>query len=136
MELIFDEAELHLAIERRNEETAAVAGYSRKKRSGGVEEILPENVPVEAVEYRLPERELPCPRCDAADVVRRNALHFPVAAVIGVFEPGGACQRQACAGMEISGQRNSRHHTKKQYEAQKQRRQIMRCRNEGFENKW
>jgi transposase len=46
MNMLFDEPELHLEIERQKEEAATVAGYTRKKRSGGLDEILPENVPV------------------------------------------------------------------------------------------
>jgi signal transduction protein with GAF and PtsI domain len=57
MNMLFDEPELHLEIERQKEEAATVAGYTRKKRSGGLDEILPENVPVEVVEHRLPESE-------------------------------------------------------------------------------
>ena len=79
MNLLFDEAELHLALERRSEESAPVAGYSRKKRSGGVEEILPENVPVEVVEHRLPESELSCPQCGATMTeIGKNVRRFLV----------------------------------------------------------
>lgn len=63
MDFLFDEAELHLEIARKEENSAPVAGYTRKKRSGGLDEMLPENVPVEVVEHRLPESERSCPQC-------------------------------------------------------------------------
>jgi transposase len=82
MNLLFDEAELHLAMEHKEEASAPVAGYTRKKRSGGVEEILPENVPVEVVEHRLPESKLACPQCgttmtEIGKEVRRSLVIIP-----------------------------------------------------------
>lgn len=82
MNMLFDEAELHLAIERKEEASAPVAGYTRKKRSGSVEEILPENVPVEVVEHRLPESKLECPQCgttmtEIGKDVRRSLVIIP-----------------------------------------------------------
>ena len=61
MNMLFDEPELHLEIESKA--NASVAGYTRKKRAGSVEEILPDNVPVEVVEHHLLESELACPKC-------------------------------------------------------------------------
>jgi transposase len=80
--LLFDEAEVHLAIERKKEESASVTGYNRKKRSGSVEEILPEDVPVEVVEHRLPESELECRECgtqmtEIGKDVRRSLVIVP-----------------------------------------------------------
>lgn len=82
MNLLFDEAELHLAIERKEEESAPVAGYTRKKRAGNVAEILPENVPVEVVEHRLPESKRSCPQCgttmtEIGKDVRRSLVIIP-----------------------------------------------------------
>lgn len=82
MNLLFDEAELHLAIERKEEESAPVSGYTRKKRAGNVAEILPENVPVEVVEHRLPESKRTCPQCGTtmAEIgkdVRRSLVMIP-----------------------------------------------------------
>ena len=82
MNMLFDEPELHLEIERQKEEAATVAGYTRKKRSGGLDEILPENVPVEVVEHRLPESELSCPHCgttmtEIGKNVRRSLVIVP-----------------------------------------------------------
>jgi len=82
MNLLFDEAELHLAIERKEKESAPVAGYTRKKRAGNVAEILPENVPVEVVEHRLPESKRSCPQCgttmtEIGKDVRRSLVIVP-----------------------------------------------------------
>ena len=79
---LFDEAELHLAIERKEKESAPVAGYARKKRSSSLDEILPENVPVEVVEHRLPESERSCPQCgttmtEIGKDVRRSLVIVP-----------------------------------------------------------
>ncbi|MEG2687236.1 MAG: IS66 family transposase, partial [Christensenellaceae bacterium] len=72
----------YLEIERKEEASAPVAGYTRKKRSGGLDEILPENVPVEVVEHRLPESELSCPQCgttmtEIGKDVRRSLVIVP-----------------------------------------------------------
>lgn len=80
MNLLFDEAELYLAIESK--EIASVAGYTRKKRADSVEGILPENVPVEVVEHRLPESKLECPQCgttmtEIGKDVRRSLVIVP-----------------------------------------------------------
>ena len=79
---LFDEAELHLAIERKEKESAPVAGYTRKKRSSSLDEILPENVPVEVVEHRLPESKRSCPQCgttmtEIGKDVRRSLVIVP-----------------------------------------------------------
>jgi transposase len=80
MNMLFDEPEVHLAIESK--ENASVAGYTRKKRAGSVDEILPENVPVEVVEHRLPESERSCPQCgttmtEIGKDVRRSLVIVP-----------------------------------------------------------
>ena len=82
MNFLFDEAELHLEIERKEKESAPVAGYARKKRSSSLDEILPENVPVEVVEHRLPESERSCPQCgttmtEIGKDVRRSLVIVP-----------------------------------------------------------
>lgn len=78
--MLFDEPEVHLEIESK--ESTSVAGYTRKKRAGSVDEILPENVPVEVVEHRLPQSELFCPQCGTAMTeigkdVRRSLVIVP-----------------------------------------------------------
>lgn len=78
--MLFDEPEVHLAIESK--ENASVAGYTRKKRASSLEEILPDNVPVEVVEHRLRESELVCPACcttmtEIGKEVRRSLVIVP-----------------------------------------------------------
>ena len=83
LSLLFDEAELQLLSgDEKEAETASVVGYARKKRTGGVTEMLPENVPVEVVEHRPPENMLNCPKCGAVMTeigkeVRRSLLIIP-----------------------------------------------------------
>ena len=54
---MFDETEAWLS-KRRSRETK-VAAHTR--RSSRLEEVLPDNVPVEVEEHRIPENELDCP---------------------------------------------------------------------------
>ena len=62
LSLTFNEAEAYAAPPGTKAETA-VAAHTRSKRSSRVEEVLPENVPVEVVEHRLSDAELECPIC-------------------------------------------------------------------------
>ena len=39
------------------------AAHERKRRSGSVKDVLPENVPVDIVEHRIPEEERICEEC-------------------------------------------------------------------------
>lgn len=59
---VFNEAEAYQPKEAKKQETR-VAGYTRTRRGGSVEEILPENVPVDVVEHHIPEEERSCPDC-------------------------------------------------------------------------
>lgn len=84
--MLFDEAEAQLPIVEAAE-TAFVAGYTRKKRTGGVEEILPDNVSVEAVEHRPDAAALNCPECgtlmtEIGKKVRRSLVITPAQAKI------------------------------------------------------
>ena len=104
LSLLFNEPELQLSTE--STEAAPVAGYTRKKRTGAVEEILPENVPVEVVEHRLPERELECPECgtfmtEIGKDVHRTLVMIP--AQVSIREDWYftyACQKCKQEGME------------------------------------
>ena len=63
------------------EETVEVSSHKRR-RSGSVTDILPEDVPVEVVEHRLEGEELVCPECGAEMVeigkeVRRTLVIRP-----------------------------------------------------------
>ena len=62
LSLMFDETEAWLS-KRRSRETK-VAAHTR--RSSRLEEVLPDNVPVEVEEHRIPENELDCPVCGTA----------------------------------------------------------------------
>jgi len=55
---------------------------SSPKRAGGVEEILPDNVPVEVVEHRPDAAALNCPKCgtlmtEIGKEVRRSLMITP-----------------------------------------------------------
>ena len=78
LSLMFDETEAWLS-KRRAKETK-VAAHTR--RSSRLEEVLPDNVPVEVVEHRIPENELDCPVCGTAMMeigrdVRRTLVMIP-----------------------------------------------------------
>lgn len=85
MSLFFDEAEL-LAKEEAPE-TTTIAAHTRKKRSSKLENILPDNVPVEAIEHAIPEDERNCPSCGGIMMpigteVRRALVFIPAQAKI------------------------------------------------------
>lgn len=78
LSLMFDETEAWLS-KRRSKETK-VAAHTR--RSSRLEEVLPDNVPVEVVEHRVQENELDCPVCGTAMMeigkdVRRTLVMIP-----------------------------------------------------------
>ena len=78
LSLMFDETEAWLS-KRRSRETK-VAAHTR--RSSRLEEVLPDNVPVEVVEHRIPEKEPDCPVCGTAKMeigrdVRRTLVMIP-----------------------------------------------------------
>ena len=56
LSFLFNEAEVYEdqgAVQE--EETVPVAAHERRRRSGSVKDVLPENVPVDVVEHRIPE---------------------------------------------------------------------------------
>ena len=61
LSLLFNEAEVY-ADEEKSESTP-VAAHVRHKRSGGVRDIVPEDIKVVEVDHTLPEEERQCPRC-------------------------------------------------------------------------
>ena len=78
MSLMFDETEAWLS--RRRAKETEVAAHTR--RSSRPEEVLPDNVPVEVVEHRIPEKEPDCPVCGTAKMeigrdVRRTLVMIP-----------------------------------------------------------
>jgi Transposase and inactivated derivatives len=61
LSLFFNEAE---AIDKASyEPETKVKEHSRKRRSGSVNDVVPEDLPVERVEHRLSEDERKCPVC-------------------------------------------------------------------------
>ena len=68
LSFLFNEAEYHAdeteAEETAKEETVVVRSHERKKkRSGSVRDVVPENIEVEEVRHELPEEERVCPKC-------------------------------------------------------------------------
>lgn len=61
LSLFFNEAE---AIDETSyEPETKVKSYSRKRRSGSINDVVPEDLPVERIEHRLSEDERQCPAC-------------------------------------------------------------------------
>ena len=82
LSLLFNEAEAWKAAEERAQATTTVAAHTRQKRSSRLEEVLPEDVPVEIVEHRMSAEELGCPSCGETMVeigkeVRRSLVMIP-----------------------------------------------------------
>lgn len=61
LSLLFDEAEVY--AEQEKAEPVTVAAHVRKRRSGSVQDVVPEDIHVEVVEHRLPEEDRKCPQC-------------------------------------------------------------------------
>ena len=89
LSLLFNEAEV--CVDQAAEEddgSVAVAAHKRRKKNEYTLDHLPENVPVEVVEHRLPEEERICPECGSAmteigkEVRRRLKLEPPKAVVV------------------------------------------------------
>jgi transposase len=64
LSFLFNEAEAYVKPEKHEPGKTEVAAHTRQKRGGSIEEILPDDVPVEVVEHRLPEEDRQCPTCD------------------------------------------------------------------------
>ncbi len=82
---LFNEAEAY-TVPRGMAKTTQVAAHTRKK-SGSVKDVVPENIPVEVVEHRLPEEERECPQCggtmrEIGSEVRETLVLIPAKAVL------------------------------------------------------
>ena len=82
LSFMFDETEAWLFTRRTAAGETRVATHPRQKRSSRVEEVLPENVPVEVVEHCVPESERACPECgtlmtEIGTAVRRTLVMVP-----------------------------------------------------------
>jgi len=85
LSLLFNEAEAYTALPGP-QKTTQVAAHTRKK-SGSVKNVVPENIPVEVVEHRLPEEELECPQCgetmrEIGSEVREALVFQPAKAIL------------------------------------------------------
>ncbi len=84
---LFNEAEVYAEPLAPEPELCEVENHYRKKRRQATDR-LPENLPVEVVEHRLPEGEQNCPACAGPlhvmgkEVVRRELKLVPASAVI------------------------------------------------------
>ena len=64
LSLFFNEAEATDAESLVPEQAGTkVKAYTRKRRRGSIEDVIPEGLPVEKVEHRLSEEERVCPEC-------------------------------------------------------------------------
>ena len=65
MSFLFNEAEAEVPVveEEQSEKKTEVRGYTRKKRSGSVRDVVPANIEVEEETHELPEEERVCPEC-------------------------------------------------------------------------
>ena len=81
LSLLFNEAEAYLPVPEKKE-TTSVSAHTRQKRSSRLEDVLPEDVPVEVVEHRMSGEELGCPSCgdemvEIGKEVRRSLVMIP-----------------------------------------------------------
>ena len=88
LSLLFNEAEVYADHAAKEDDgSVAVAAHKRHKKHEYTLDELPENVPVEVVEHRLPAEELICPECgstmtEIGKEVRRRLKLVPAKAVV------------------------------------------------------
>ena len=88
LSLLFNEAEVYAdQTAKEDDSSVAVAAHKRHKKHEYTLDELPENVPVEVVEHRLPEEALVCPNCgdtmtEIGKEVRRRLELVPAKAVV------------------------------------------------------
>ena len=88
LSLLFNEAEVYAdQTAKEDDSSVAVAAHKRHRKHEYTLDELPENVPVEVVEHRLPEEELVCPECgstmtEIGKEVRRRLKLVPAKAVV------------------------------------------------------
>ena len=100
LSLLFNEAEVYAdQVTKEDDGNVVVAAHKRRKKHEYTLDRLPENVPVEVVEHRLPEEELVCPECGSTmteigkEVRRRLKLEPPKAVVVEDRYYTYACQK-------------------------------------------
>ena len=88
LSLLFNEAEVYAdQAAKEDDSSVVVAAHKRHKKHEYTLDEMPENVPVEVVEHRLPEEELACPECgdtmtEIGKDVRRRLKLIPAKAVV------------------------------------------------------
>ena len=88
LSLLFNEAEVYTdQAAKEDDSSVVVAAHKRHKKHEYTLDELPENVPVEVVEHRLPAEELVCPECgstmtEIGKEVRRRLKLVPAKAVV------------------------------------------------------
>ena len=87
LSLLFNEAEVYADQAAKEDDSVTVAAHKRHKKHEYTLDHLPENVPVEVVEHRLPEEELACPECgntmsEIGKEVRRRLKLEPAKVVV------------------------------------------------------
>ena len=100
LSLLFNETEVYAdqAVEE-DDGSVAVAAHKRHKKHEYTLDHLPENVPVEVVEHRLPEEERVCPECGSTlteigkEVRRRLKLEPPRTVVVEDWYFTCACRK-------------------------------------------
>ena len=100
LSLLFNEAEVYAdKTEEAEDGSVAVAAHKRHKKHEYTLDHLPENVPVEVVEHRLPEEERVCPECGSTlteigkEVRRRLKLEPPKTVVVEDWYFTYACRK-------------------------------------------
>ena len=110
LSLLFNEAEVYAdqAVEE-DDGSVAVAAHKRHKKHEYTLNHLPENVPVEVVEHRLPEEERVCPECGSTlteigkEVRRRLKLEPAKLTVVEDWYYTYACRKCEQEGIETPG---------------------------------
>ena len=88
LSLLFNEVEVYAdQTAKEDDNSVAVAAHKRHRKHEYTLDELPENIPVEVVEHRLPAEELVCPKCgdtmtEIGKDVRRRLKLVPVKAVV------------------------------------------------------
>lgn len=71
LNLLFDEAEVYAYTEQKT----AVKSHTRKKSSGSIRDVVPEDVPVEEIIHELPTEQRVCPQCGEELIVIGKEVH-------------------------------------------------------------
>lgn len=85
LSFFFNEAEAYLKSEEPVE--TEVSSHKRRKNSGNVKDILPDNIQTEVIRHEIPEEERVCPECgdimqEIGKEVRRTLKIIPAQAVL------------------------------------------------------